>query len=68
MPRLSQEFKQAIQEIPVEELQKLLIQLTSKNKKIYDFVNIHYVDNEDAEDELFEETIAKIRDEISLMA
>ncbi len=64
MPRLSKEFKQAIQEIPVEELQKLVIQFASKNKELYDFVNIHYVENEDAEDELFEETIAKITDEI----
>ena len=58
MPRLSKEFKQAIQEIPVEELQKLVIQFTSKNKEIYD-CNIQ-VENDDAEDELFEETIAKI--------
>lgn len=32
MPRLSKEFKQVIQEIPVEELQKLVIQLASKNR------------------------------------
>lgn len=64
MPRLSKEFKQAIQEIPVEELQKLVIQLASKNKEIYDFVNIHYAENEDAEYELFEETKEKIREEI----
>ncbi len=51
-------------EIPVEELQKLVIQLASKNKEIYDFANIHYVENEDAEDELFEETKEKIRNEI----
>jgi hypothetical protein len=31
---LCKEFKQAIQEIPVEELQKLVIQLASKNKEI----------------------------------
>ena len=42
--------------------------MTQTYKEIYDFVNIHYVDNEDAEDELFEETKEKIRDEISLMA
>jgi len=64
MPRISKEFKQAIQEIPVEDLQKLVIQFASKNKEIYDFVNIHYVESEDTEDELFEETIAKITDEI----
>lgn len=64
MPRLSKEFKQAISEIPVEELQKLVMQFASKNREIYDFVNLQYVNGNDAEDELFEETIEKISDEI----
>lgn len=64
MPRLSKEFKQAISEIPVEELQKLVIQFASKNPEIYDFINLQYVNGTDAEDELFEEIIEKISDEI----
>jgi len=64
MPRLSKEFKQAIQEIPVEELQKLVMQFASKNREIYDVINLQYVYGNDAEDELFEETIEKISDEI----
>jgi len=64
MPKLSKEFKKAIIEIPVEELQKLVIQFASKNPEIYDFINLQYVNGADAEDELFEETIEKISDEI----
>jgi hypothetical protein len=64
MPRLSKEFKQVIKEIPVEELQKLVIQFASKNKEIYDFINLQYVEGEAAEEELFEETKEKINDEI----
>jgi len=64
MPRLSKEFKQAIQEIPLEELQKLVMQFASKNPEIYDFINLQYVNGTDAEDELFEGTIEKISDEI----
>ena len=64
MPRLSKEFKQAIKEIPVKELQKLVMQFASKNREIYDFINLQYVEGEDAEEELFEETKEKISDEI----
>ena len=64
MPRLSKEFKQAIKEIPIEELQKMMIQFASKNREIYDFINLKYVDGYNAEEELFEETKEKISDEI----
>lgn len=64
MPRLSKEFKQAVQGIPLEELQKLLMQLSSKNSEIYDLINLKYVSGNDAEDELFEEIKEKVEDEI----
>lgn len=41
MPRLSKDFKQAVCEIPVDELQKLVIQAASKSQEIYDWINIH---------------------------
>jgi hypothetical protein len=64
MPRLSKEFKQAISEIPIDELQKLVMQFASKNQEIYDILNLLYFSGNEAEDELFEETIEKITDEI----
>ena len=64
MPRLTKEFKRAIQEIPLDELQKLVMQFASKNREIFDFVNLQYVNGNDAEDELFEDTMEKITDEI----
>lgn len=66
MPRLSKEFKQAISEIPVEELQKLVIKAASKNQEIYDWVNIQYVNGKEAENELFRETKEKSLGEIYL--
>jgi hypothetical protein len=64
MPRLSEEYKQAIKKIPVEELQKVVIQFASKNSELYDFINLQYIEGDDAKEELFEETIEKISDEI----
>jgi len=66
MPRLSKEFKQAIQEIPVVELQKLVVTAASKSQEIYDWINIQYVNGKDAETELFRETNEKALGEIYL--
>jgi hypothetical protein len=67
MPPLSKEFKQAIQEVPVEELQKLVIKAASKNQEIYDWVNIQYVNGKEAETDLFRETNEKVLGEIYLL-
>jgi len=56
MPRLSKDFKKSISEIPVDELQKLVIQAASKSQEIYDWINIRYVDGEKAKKQLFKET------------
>ncbi len=65
MPRLSKEFKQAILEIPTDELQKIAIQFASKNKEFFDLLNLKYVSGNEAEDELFEEIREKIGYEIN---
>jgi hypothetical protein len=66
MPRLSKEFKQAINEIPVVELQKLVVKAASKSQEIFDWVNIQYVNGIEAETELFRETKEKALGEIYL--
>ena len=66
MPRLSKEFKHAIQEIPVVELQKLVVTAASKSQEIYDLVNIQYVNGKEAETDLFRETKEKSLGEIYL--
>jgi hypothetical protein len=67
MPRLSKEFKQAIQQIPIDELQKIVLQVASKNSEVFDMLNMKYVSGNAAEDELFEEIKEKIGDEICFM-
>ncbi|WP_372947248.1 hypothetical protein, partial [Mariniphaga sp.] len=64
MPRLSKEFKQTIQEIPEKELQELIVKAASKNQEIYDWINIHYVDKQEAKKQLFKETKDKALGEV----
>ena len=61
MPVLSEEFKQGIKNIPIPELQKLVIKLARSNKNIYDIINIEYLQKNEAEQELFEKTKTKIK-------
>jgi hypothetical protein len=55
MPRLSNDFKQAIEEIPVRELQKLVMQAAARSQEFYDMINIQYVSGKQAEIEILEE-------------
>lgn len=64
MPRLSKEFKQAIQTIPLEELQKIVLKAASKDSEIFDFININYIDKSGASEDLFEQTKEKVSAEI----
>jgi hypothetical protein len=64
MPRLSKQFKDAIRQIPSDDLQKLVIELAGKKKDIHDIINVRFVEKEGAEDELFESTKAEINGEM----
>lgn len=64
MPRLSKAFKQAIQEIPEKELQELIVKAASKSQEIYDWINIHHVDGQEAQKQLFKETKDKALGEV----
>ncbi len=66
MPVLSKDFKQAIEEIPVRDLQKLVMQAASKNQEFYDMINIHYVSGKQAEKEIFEEAKDKALGELQI--
>ena len=61
MPTLSKEFKFGVQNIPLLELQKLIIKLARSNKDVYDLINIEYLQKEEAKKELLEETKEKIQ-------
>ncbi len=61
MPVISKDFKQGVQNIPYQELQKLVLKLARSNSDVYDLINIGYLHKEEAGQELFEETMAKIQ-------
>jgi len=60
MPRIDAETKERIKKLDYTVLQELVIKLASKEKSVYDFILINYLDKELAERELFEETKADL--------
>lgn len=64
MPKLTKEFKQAIEQIPVQKLRKLLIQAAAKNRELFDIINLQYVSGKNAEKELFQEAKDLVHGEI----
>ena len=61
MPILSKEFKLGVQNIPVNELQKLVLKIAKGNKEVYDLINLGYLQKEEARQDLFEKTKVKIQ-------
>ncbi|MCD4683988.1 MAG: hypothetical protein K8R86_11950 [Bacteroidales bacterium] len=47
MPVISKDFKQGVQNIPYQELQKLVLKLARSNRDVYDLINIGYLHKED---------------------
>ncbi len=62
MPRLKKEEREEIKNLNTKDLQDIVIKLASKEKLVYDFIKINYLDKEAGEKELFEETINDIDD------
>ena len=54
MPRLSKEFKLQVKELQKEELEEIVIKMSSKEKTVYDFVTVNYLDKESGEEKLFD--------------
>src|SRR3990172_13178449 len=67
MPRLSKEFKEAIEEISVPDIRKLVRELAAKNQEIHELINLKYVTGKTVEQDLFEETKQKVLGEIIFM-
>jgi hypothetical protein len=64
MTVLSKDFKKAIEEIPVPDLQKLVMKAATKNRELYDMINIQFVSGKQAEKELFEVAKDRALDEL----
>ncbi len=55
MPRVSKDFKAAIERLTLQDLQKLVVELAKKNKEAYDYINLTYLPDEKSEEDLFRE-------------
>ncbi len=60
MPRLDKETRERIRQLEPKELQEIVLKLASKEKSVYDFVVINYLDKEFGETDLFERTKAEL--------
>ena len=60
MPKISQEFKSIIKELPKEELEKIVINFARKNQEFFDLLHINYLSKDEEINDLFEETKLKI--------
>jgi len=56
MPRLNSDFKQQIKELSKTELEEIVIKMAAKEKSVYDFVVVKYLEKTSGEQELFEQT------------
>ncbi len=60
MPRISQEFKSIIKELPKEELEKIVINFARKNQEFFDVLHVNYLSKDEEINDLFVETKFKI--------
>ncbi|MCW3804931.1 hypothetical protein [Plebeiibacterium marinum] len=56
MPRLDKETKERIRKLDYKELQDIVIKIASKEKSVYDFILVNYLDKKIGEKELYEAT------------
>ncbi|OFX20537.1 MAG: hypothetical protein A2033_01075 [Bacteroidetes bacterium GWA2_31_9] len=54
MPKLNEDIKQKIKQLPKPELEKLVLKIASKNKEFYDYIYVTYIDQKTGEYDLFE--------------
>ncbi len=60
MPKLSKEFKSEIDALSHKELVDIVLKMASKEKTVYEYININYIDKESGEQELFEKAQSDI--------
>jgi hypothetical protein len=54
MPRLNNDTKKQIKELPRTDLEDIVLKMASKDNAFFDFLKVHYLDKESGEQELFE--------------
>ncbi len=60
MPRLSKETKEQIANLSPIELQQIVLKVAAKEKSVYDYLLVNYLNKETGEQELFEEAKADL--------
>lgn len=56
MPKISTEIKNQIATLSKTELQKIVIKMAAKDKVVFDYLLVNYLEKETGENDLFEET------------
>ncbi len=56
MPKISTEIKNRIATISKTELEKIIIKMAAKDKAVFDYLLVNYLEKETGENDLFEET------------
>lgn len=62
MPRLTAEEKKQIKSLEIKELQNIVTKIASKEKVVYDYLKINYLDKDSGEEELFQSTKEELED------
>lgn len=59
MPKLSADFKENVKHLSADNLYSIVINYAKKSKDFYDYINLNYLNDENAKREFFEETKKK---------
>ncbi|MBI4646950.1 MAG: hypothetical protein HY738_10255 [Bacteroidia bacterium] len=65
MAKLPEDFTQAVNELSKEKLLKILFRFAKKNKEVYDYINVEYVSDKEAEENLYEDTLQDVMMELN---
>ena len=60
MPRLSAEEKAQIQNLSQKDLQQIVLKIAAKEKSVYEYLLVNYLDQASGEQTLYEQTIADL--------
>lgn len=60
MSKINPDFKEEIKKLDKKTLEQIILKLVAKNSQAYDFVSLNYINKENGEVELFEQTKADL--------
>jgi hypothetical protein len=60
MPRLSAEEKEQIRNLSLKDMQQIVLKVAAKEKSVYEYLLVNFLDQESGEQTLYEQTIADL--------